>query len=152
VHTDTVSAQLYRLNWLLHARVVEAKLRELERAVKAGFDPNEPRVPAGSGLAAVAVALKLPKTSRAAAGVRALIALEAAVRSNPRPRRQHDLSRPKRKPLDFAVKFKRSIPPGSQEQVFPLPIQSKATLLPRREKPKKLRRDSGNSLSRNRKV
>jgi hypothetical protein len=48
VHTDTVSAQLYRLNWLLHARVVEAKLRDLERAVKAGFDPNEPRVPAGS--------------------------------------------------------------------------------------------------------
>ena len=40
MHTDTVSAQLYRLNWLLHARVVEAKLRELERAVKAGFDPN----------------------------------------------------------------------------------------------------------------
>jgi hypothetical protein len=54
---------------------------------------------AGDGaMAAVAVALKLPKTSRAAAGVRALIALEAAVRSNPRPRRQHDLSRPKRKP------------------------------------------------------
>jgi hypothetical protein len=49
VHTDTVSAQLHRLNWLLHARVVEAKLRDLRRAVKAGFDPNEPRVPAGSG-------------------------------------------------------------------------------------------------------
>jgi hypothetical protein len=47
VHTDTVSAQLYRLNWLLRARVVETKLRELERAVKAGFDPNQPRVPAG---------------------------------------------------------------------------------------------------------
>jgi hypothetical protein len=27
--------------------VVEAKLRELERAVKSGFDPDEPRVPAG---------------------------------------------------------------------------------------------------------
>ena len=49
MHTDTVSAQLYRLNWLLRARVVEAKLRELKRAVKAGFDPNQPRVPAGSG-------------------------------------------------------------------------------------------------------
>jgi hypothetical protein len=49
VHTDTVSAQLPRLNWLLRARVVEAKLRELERAVKSGFDPDEPRVPAGSG-------------------------------------------------------------------------------------------------------
>jgi len=48
VHIDTVSAQLYRLNWLLRARVVEAKLRELKRAVKAGFDPNQPRVPAGS--------------------------------------------------------------------------------------------------------
>jgi hypothetical protein len=51
VHTDTVSAHLHRLNWLLRARVVEAKLRELERAVKAGFDPNQPRVPAGSGRA-----------------------------------------------------------------------------------------------------
>jgi hypothetical protein len=49
VHTDTVSAQLYRLNWLLRARVVEAKLRDLKSAVKAGFDPNQPRVPAGSG-------------------------------------------------------------------------------------------------------
>jgi hypothetical protein len=48
VHTDAVSAQLYRLNWLLRARVVEAKLRELERAVKAGFDPNQPRLPAGN--------------------------------------------------------------------------------------------------------
>lgn len=49
MHTDTVSAHLHRLNWLLRARVVEAKLRELKRAVKAGFDPNQPRVPAGSG-------------------------------------------------------------------------------------------------------
>ena len=48
MHTDTVSAHLHRLNWLLRARVVEAKLRELERAVKAGFDRNQPRVPAGS--------------------------------------------------------------------------------------------------------
>ena len=48
MHTDAVSAHLHRLNWLLRARVVEAKLRELERAVKAGFDPNQPRVPAGS--------------------------------------------------------------------------------------------------------
>ena len=48
MHTDAVSTHLHRLNWLLHARVVEAKLRELERAVKAGFDPNQPRVPAGS--------------------------------------------------------------------------------------------------------
>lgn len=49
MHTENVSAQLHRLNWLLHARLVEAKLRDLERAVKAGFDPNQPRVPAGSG-------------------------------------------------------------------------------------------------------
>src|SRR5581483_6598811 len=34
--------------WLVHAQVVEAKLRDLERAVKAGFDPNQPRVPAGN--------------------------------------------------------------------------------------------------------
>lgn len=49
MHTDIVSAHLHRLNWLLRARVVEAKLRDLKRAVKAGFDPNQPRVPAGSG-------------------------------------------------------------------------------------------------------
>jgi hypothetical protein len=30
VHTDAVSTHLHRLNWLLHARAVEAKLRELE--------------------------------------------------------------------------------------------------------------------------
>jgi hypothetical protein len=34
---------------VLRAGVVEAKLRELKRAVKADFDPNQPRVPAGSG-------------------------------------------------------------------------------------------------------
>jgi hypothetical protein len=33
---------------LLHASVVETKLRALDRAVKAGFDPNQPRVPAGN--------------------------------------------------------------------------------------------------------
>jgi len=49
VHAENVSAQLYRLNWFLRAGVVEAKLRELKRAVKADFDPNQPRVPAGSG-------------------------------------------------------------------------------------------------------
>jgi hypothetical protein len=38
VHTDTVSAQLYRLNWLLRARVVEAKLHELK---KNGRDPRD---------------------------------------------------------------------------------------------------------------
>ena len=30
MHTDAVSTHLHRLNWLLHARAVEAKLRELE--------------------------------------------------------------------------------------------------------------------------
>jgi hypothetical protein len=44
-----LSAALHRVSWLLHASLVEAKLRDLRRAVKAGFDPNEPRVPAGSG-------------------------------------------------------------------------------------------------------
>ncbi len=44
-----VSACLHRVSWLLHARLVEAKLNNLRRAVKANFDPNEPRVPAGSG-------------------------------------------------------------------------------------------------------
>ena len=48
MHAESVSARLLRLNWLLRARVVEAKLHDLKRAVKAGFDPNQPRVPAGS--------------------------------------------------------------------------------------------------------
>jgi hypothetical protein len=48
VHTDTVNAHLHRLNWLLRAQVVEVKLRDLQRAVKTGFDPNQPRVPAGN--------------------------------------------------------------------------------------------------------
>ena len=43
-----VSASLHRVSWLLHARVVEVKLDKLRRAVKAGFDPNQPRVPAGN--------------------------------------------------------------------------------------------------------
>ena len=43
-----MSACLHRVSWLLHARVVEAKLRDLQLAVKAGFDPNQPRVPAGN--------------------------------------------------------------------------------------------------------
>lgn len=42
------SAQLRRVGWLLHAHLVEIKLRQLERAVKAGFNPNQPRVPAGN--------------------------------------------------------------------------------------------------------
>ena len=43
-----VSACLHRMSWHLYASVVETKLRALERAVKAGFDPNQPRVPAGN--------------------------------------------------------------------------------------------------------
>ena len=43
-----VSARLHRMSSLLHASVVETKLRALDRAVKAGFDPNQPRVPAGN--------------------------------------------------------------------------------------------------------
>ena len=71
MHTDTVRAQLHRLNWLLRARVVEAKLRDLKHAVKAGFDPNQPRVPAGSGrtsgqwpMAAVVVAAQTMESYR----------------------------------------------------------------------------------------
>jgi len=44
-----VSVCLHRVSWVLHASLVEAKLRDLHLAVKAGFDPNQPRVPAGSG-------------------------------------------------------------------------------------------------------
>jgi hypothetical protein len=38
------------VSWLLHASVFEAKLRDLQLAVavKAGFDPNQARVPAGN--------------------------------------------------------------------------------------------------------
>ena len=43
-----VSACLHRMSWLLHAKVAEAKFNRLRLAVKAGFDPNQPRVPAGS--------------------------------------------------------------------------------------------------------
>ncbi len=42
------SAQLRRVGWFLHASLVETKLRALERAAKAKFDPNQPRVPAGN--------------------------------------------------------------------------------------------------------
>jgi hypothetical protein len=44
VHAANASAQLLRLNWPVRAGVVEAKLRELDRAVKA----NQPRLPAGN--------------------------------------------------------------------------------------------------------
>ncbi|MBM3543994.1 MAG: hypothetical protein FJX44_05760 [Alphaproteobacteria bacterium] len=41
-------AQLRRMGWLLHAHHVETKLLALDHAVKANFNPNQPRVPAGS--------------------------------------------------------------------------------------------------------
>lgn len=41
-------ARLRRVGWLLTASLVETKLRELKCAVKYNFDPNQPRVPAGS--------------------------------------------------------------------------------------------------------
>jgi hypothetical protein len=43
-----VSFTLLRVGSLLHARNVEAKLRRLESAVAIKYDPNQPRVPAGS--------------------------------------------------------------------------------------------------------
>ena len=42
------SASLRRMRSLLLARVVEEKLHRLKRAVKANFNPNQPRVPAGN--------------------------------------------------------------------------------------------------------
>ena len=42
------SAHLRRIGSLLLARVVETKLYALERALKANFDPNQPRVAAGN--------------------------------------------------------------------------------------------------------
>ena len=42
------SAKLRRIISITRAAIVEHKLRQLERVVtKAGFDPNQPRVPAG---------------------------------------------------------------------------------------------------------
>jgi hypothetical protein len=42
------SARLWRMRSVLWASVVETKLRRLERAFKANFDSNQPRVPAGN--------------------------------------------------------------------------------------------------------
>ena len=42
------SAQLRRVGWFLHAELVEIKGRCLARAIRAKFDPNQPRVPAGN--------------------------------------------------------------------------------------------------------
>jgi len=41
--------ELHRVRWFLHAQLLETKLRALRYAVKANFDPNQPRVPAGHG-------------------------------------------------------------------------------------------------------
>jgi hypothetical protein len=48
VHGSEVSSRLLRLSSLIHANNVEAKLRRLSFAVKASFNPNQPRVPAGN--------------------------------------------------------------------------------------------------------
>ncbi|HET7446782.1 MAG TPA: hypothetical protein VFJ49_02510 [Methyloceanibacter sp.] len=42
------SAALRRIRSLLLANLLEEKLRNLERAVKANFNPNQPRVPRGN--------------------------------------------------------------------------------------------------------
>jgi hypothetical protein len=42
------SARLRRMRSLLWADVVKVKLHDLERALKANFNPNQPRVPAGN--------------------------------------------------------------------------------------------------------
>jgi len=42
------SLQLHRVSALLWGKVLEAKLQALDRAVKANFNPNQPRVPAGN--------------------------------------------------------------------------------------------------------
>ncbi|MGH6736204.1 MAG: hypothetical protein ACRECX_09000 [Methyloceanibacter sp.] len=42
------SLRLHRVRALLWGKVVEAKLHALDRAIKANFDPNQPRVPAGN--------------------------------------------------------------------------------------------------------
>jgi hypothetical protein len=42
------SLQLHRVSALLWGYVVETKLHVLHRAVKANFNPNQPRIPAGN--------------------------------------------------------------------------------------------------------
>jgi hypothetical protein len=41
-------AQCRRLSWLLRASIVETKGARLARILKANFNPNRPRVPAGN--------------------------------------------------------------------------------------------------------
>jgi hypothetical protein len=43
-----LGTSLFRLRSTIHAKNVEAKLRGLTRAVKAKFNPNQPRGPAGN--------------------------------------------------------------------------------------------------------
>ena len=42
------SVQLHRIRALLWSKVVNVKLHALDRAIKANFDPSQPRVPAGN--------------------------------------------------------------------------------------------------------
>ena len=42
------SAALQRMRSILLANIVKEKLRNLQRAIKANFDPNQPRVPRGN--------------------------------------------------------------------------------------------------------
>ena len=48
MHGFDTSSKLHRLRSIIHAENVELKLRQLARAVKTNFNPNEPRVPAGN--------------------------------------------------------------------------------------------------------
>jgi hypothetical protein len=48
VHPSNVTSQLLRLGWFVRASIVEIKLRQLARAVKANFDRNQPRAPGGN--------------------------------------------------------------------------------------------------------
>jgi hypothetical protein len=160
VHAENVSAQLHRLNWLLRAGVVEAKLRDLERAVKAGFDPNEPRVPAGSGRTSgrwtdggggggdTQVAQNFPRGGRGSGTYR----LRSGRSVEPTPAEAARLVATEAEAARLRRQVQEIDPAWSQEQVFPLPIQSKVILPLRKEKPKKRRRDSGSSLNRNRKA
>lgn len=46
--TNDLTLSLHRMSSLVHASNVEAKLRQLARALETKYDPNQPRIPAGN--------------------------------------------------------------------------------------------------------
>ena len=114
------SAHLRRIRSLLLARVVETKLYALERALKANFDPNQPRVAAGNSdggqwtTEAAGAEGKHPTD----ASPRCLVVVDAAGAATPKRRLRNwfvGMSQRPKRGEPFAAST-RSIPIGSLEQ------------------------------------